>query len=225
MPPSAPLIETSPLMQPRRRPPRRGSAAARRKLPERPREAVTTLATWPVRPEMFSVAPSTISIRATLAALIRPQLGEDVGRLAREALAVDQHVAGRLAEAAPLGVAVVDREAGHLVQHVERVARREAGEVGGRVAARRPAARRRVGRDRRRRRPPARRRRRAVGLGEARRRPSRAGRAASSGGRDAPRSSRDIGSSPLRPPSPAAVAALRCYICSIKMTGQPERAA
>ena len=68
--PSEPLSETSPLSS------RAGVRWARicgrqTKLPERPPIGVTMLATWPVRPEMFSVAPSTISIRVTLAALIR----------------------------------------------------------------------------------------------------------------------------------------------------------
>ena len=116
-----------------------------------------------------------------------PELGEDVGRFAREALAVDQHVAGRLAEAAPLGVAFDDREARHLVQHVQRVARREAGEIGGRVGAR--ALRRGgFGRDRRRRVPPPARR-----PGRRPARPSRARRAAARGGRRRPRSTASSG--------------------------------
>jgi hypothetical protein len=75
------------------------------------------------------------------------QLGEDIYRLAREALAVDQHVARGLAEAASVGVGLVDSETGHVVEHVERVSGREAGEEFGRVGA--PALRvRRIGRGR-----------------------------------------------------------------------------
>ena len=65
----------------------------------------------------------------------RLQGGDRVGRLAGDALAVDQHVARGLAEAAARAILAADREAGHLAQHVERGLGREAGEVGRRVDA------------------------------------------------------------------------------------------
>ena len=88
-----------------------------------PPALVTTLATWPDRPGMSSLAPSTISMRTTLAAGILAQLAEHVVGLARQALPVQQHVAGRLAHAAFLHL-FADHEAGHLHEHVQRVARR-----------------------------------------------------------------------------------------------------
>ena len=56
-------------------------------------------------------------------------LGEDVVGLARQPLAVDQHVAARLPQPAQL-LALADRKARYLAQHVERVLGCEAREVG-----------------------------------------------------------------------------------------------
>jgi hypothetical protein len=58
------------------------------------------------------------------------QFGEDVVRLAGNPVAVDQDVAGGGPQPPLLG-RLADGEAGDVAQHVERVARREAGEIGG----------------------------------------------------------------------------------------------
>jgi hypothetical protein len=141
-----------------------------------------------------------------------PQFGEDVGRFAREALAVDQHVAARLAQAAALGVGGFDREARHLAQHVQRIARREAGEIGGRIGAR--ALRRGgIGSDRRWRLAGGRGGRRGWGgLGQRRR-----GRRQQGDKKRGTRTGRrHIQSLPLSPPSPAALSVVR-YICSTRL--------
>ena len=63
------------------------------------------------------------------------QLRHDVVRFAGEPLAVDDDVAGGLAEAARIFL-LLDGEAGNAVEHVERRLRRELRKVGGHVGAR-----------------------------------------------------------------------------------------